>query len=134
MAVGNYYKTKDILEDLGLAIVKEDESRDILVASDEANGIINMIFDCAEPVLIMEQVVLPTPQADREAFFERILQINRKISFGGFAIDSQSKAVLFRATHQFARITKDMIEASLRGLEQAITQFGPELAAMLQGK
>ena len=58
--------------------------------------------------------------------------MNRLIVHGGFAVDQDAKVVFFRATHQFVGITKQMIEASLRGLEHAIARFGPELAGFHQ--
>ncbi|MBI9073792.1 MAG: YbjN domain-containing protein [Desulfatibacillum sp.] len=124
----NHIRTRDFLEDLGLTIVKEDESRGLIVASDEANSIVNMVFDCVAEVLIMQQIVSVVPENNTEAFFKRVLQINREILYGGFAIDANSRVLLFRATHPFDRLTKHMIEASLRGLEHAMGLFGTELA------
>lgn len=129
----NFIKIKDMAEDLGLTVVREDESRGVFAASDQANGIMNMMFDCSGEVLIMEQAVMPAPDHDRAAFFEKVLQINRQVLFGAFVLDSQSRVAMFRATHPFEKITKQMIESSLRGLEQAMTQFGPELASFLGG-
>ncbi len=127
MGSWNYTRTQDFLEDLGITIVKEDESRDLLVASDEGNGIVNMLFDCCSDVLVMEQIVSVVPENIPEAFFRRVLQINRELLYGAFAIDENSRVLIFRATHPFERLTKYMIEASLRGLEHAMNSFGAEL-------
>ncbi|ACL05650.1 YbjN domain-containing protein [Desulfatibacillum aliphaticivorans] len=124
----NCVRTRDLLEDLGVSIVKEDVSRGLLVASDEANAIINMVFDCDGEVLIMEQIVSVVPENNTEEFFKRVLQINREILYGAFAVDINARVLLFRATHPFDRLTKYMIESSLRGLEQAMGLFGTELA------
>ena len=124
----NIVRVRDLLEDLGVSIVKEDASRGLIVASDEANAIVNMVFDCAGDVLIMEQIVSVVPENNTEEFFKRVLQINRDIFYGAFAMDPNARVLLFRATHPFERLTKHMIEATLRGLEQAMGLFGSELA------
>lgn len=124
----NFSRVETFLDNLGVSIIKTDPQQNLIVASDTANGIVNMLFDCAGTVLIMEQIISMVPNTNQEFFFKRLLQMNHLIAHGGFAVDQNARVVLFRATHQFEGITKQMIEASLRGLEQAIAQFGPELA------
>ena len=46
---------------LGYAITDEDEAQELVVVKDEENGINNLIVDCEDPILILEQIVATTP-------------------------------------------------------------------------
>ncbi len=127
--IWNCSRVRGMVEDLGIVITQENDERGILVGNNEASGVVNMVFDCSGEVLEMEQIVSLTPEANREAFFLRLLQMNREAQFGAFATDAQARVIIFRASHPFDRLTIHMIETSLRGLEQALKDCGPELAA-----
>ncbi|MFP4475116.1 MAG: YbjN domain-containing protein [Desulfatibacillaceae bacterium] len=121
---------KKHLEDLALGIAGENEERELLLVRDEATGILNMVVDCSSDVIVLEQFITVVPETGRDRLFERLLQLNRELSHGAFAVDADTARVLFRDTHLFGRLHENHIEASLRSLEKALADNGAELAAL----
>ena len=61
--MSEYFDTvKSYLHDLDLAIDEEDIPEALVVVSDEDRGINHLIVDCEDPILIIEQAILPKPQ------------------------------------------------------------------------
>ena len=55
-------KVKALLLDLDYAITHEDEGQELFIVNDEDSGINNLIVDCEDPLLVLEQIILPIPQ------------------------------------------------------------------------
>ncbi len=55
-------KVKALLLDLDYAITHEDEGQELFIVSDEDSGINNLIVDCEDPLLVLEQAIMPVPQ------------------------------------------------------------------------
>ena len=54
------------------------------MVDDENRGIKNLVIDCAEPVLIFEQIIMEVPGHPGD-MFKRLLQMNRTLVQGAFA-------------------------------------------------
>ncbi|HDL89553.1 MAG TPA: molecular chaperone Tir [Thermodesulforhabdus norvegica] len=130
----HFEKVKNYLLELGLEIVEENADEELVVVRDEERGINNLIIDCEEPILILEQMVMGVPQSDRERFFERLLQINRNLIHGAFVLDEESKYVLFRDTLQLQNLDFNELEGSILALELALVEYGDELASYVKAK
>ena len=130
----HFEKVKNYLLELGLEIVEENADEELVVVRDEERGINNLIIDCEEPILILEQMVMGVPQSDRERFFERLLQINRNLIHGAFVLDEESKYVLFRDTLQLQNLDFNELEGSILALELALVEYGDELASYVKTK
>lgn len=117
---------KDYLMDLDLKIVKEDAAEELVVVEDPENGIQNMVIDCEEPIVILEQLIMPAPKGSAE-FFKRLLQMNRTLTHGAFVLDEEGKYVIFRDTLQLENLNINELEASIQALSLALAENGSEL-------
>jgi len=123
----HFQKVKSYLLNLDVEIVHEDPQEELFVVKNEERGITNLVVDCEEPIVIIEQLIMPVPQKDRERFFERLLQINRALVHGAFVLDEESKYVIFRDTLQLKDLDFNELEASILALEMALLDYGDEL-------
>lgn len=125
--VGNRFQAvKNMLLDMDLKIVKEDEQNEIVVVEDEEYGIKNLVIDCEDTLLVMEQVIMPVPKNPGD-LFERLLKMNRTLVHGAFALDEEGKTVIFRDTLQLENLDPNELYASIEALSLALAEHGPEL-------
>ncbi len=123
---GNLQKVKDYLGELELSISSEDEAEELVVIDDEEKGIKNLIIDCEDPVLVLEQVIMDVPQKTDE-FFKRLLQMNRTLVHGAFVLDDEGKKVIFRDTLQLENLDKNELEGSINALSIALAEYAGDL-------
>lgn len=117
---------KRYLMDLDLKIVKEDAKEEMVVVEDPDNGIQNLVVDCEDPILILEQLILPVPKQPGD-LFKRLLQMNRNMVHGAFVLDDQGKYVIFRDTLQLENLDQNELEASVQALSLALAENSSEL-------
>ena len=124
-----YFETvKTFLLDLGYAITDEDEAQELVVVKDEENGINNLIVDCEDPILILEQMIVPVPNQPGN-MFQRLLQMNRTLVHGAFVLDEESTIVLFRDTLRIENLDLNELEGSIEALSLALAENANELLA-----
>lgn len=122
-----FQKVKSYLLNLDVEIVKEDPQEELFVVQNEDRGIKNLVVDCEDPILIIEQLIMPVPEKNKEKFFERLLQMNRSLVHGAFVLDEGSHYVIFRDTLQLSNLDYNELEASVLALEMALLEYGDEL-------
>ncbi len=122
----NLQKVKDYLEVLELSISSEDVAEELVVIDDEEKGIKNLIIDCEDPVLVLEQVIMDVPQKT-DGLFKRLLQMNRTLVHGAFVLDDEGKKVIFRDTLQLENLDKNELESSINALSIALAEYAGEL-------
>ena len=122
----NLQKVKDYLEELEFSISSEDVAEELVVIDDEEKGIKNLIIDCEDPVLVLEQVIMDIPQ-NTEGFFKRLLQMNRTLVHGAFVLDEEGTKVIFRDTLQLENLDKNELEGSITALSIALAEYAGEL-------
>ena len=105
----NLQKVKDYLDELEFSISSEDAAEELVVIDDEEKGIKNLIIDCEDPVLVLEQVIMDVPQ-NTEGFFKRLLQMNRTLVHGAFVLDEEGTKVIFRDTLQLENLDKNELD------------------------
>ena len=88
---------KHYLYEMGLPIVQEEPAEELVVVENEENGIKNLVIDCEDSIVILEQVIMPVP-AETGSLFERLLKLNRELVHGAFVLDEDAKVVIFRDT------------------------------------
>ncbi len=120
-------KVKSFLIDLDMVITEEDPAEELLIVEDEENGIKNLILDCEDPILIVEQLIMPVPPANQLDFFRRLLQMNATLVHGAFILDEEARYVFFRDTLQLENLDKNELEGSIRALAFALAEHGNEL-------
>ncbi|MGE4517963.1 MAG: YbjN domain-containing protein [Desulfobacteraceae bacterium] len=118
---------KSCIIEMGFDILSEDQNEELIVISDEESSISNLVIDCEDPILVMEQVIMSVPQNNRNELFKRLLQMNREIVHGAFALNTDESLIVFRDTLQLENIDRNEIEGSIRSLELALSEYGEEL-------
>jgi len=117
---------KQYLHDMEIAIVSEDEDEELVVVEDEENGIKNLVIDCEEPILVLEQVIMKITKS-REDLFKRLLQMNRDLVHGAFVLDENAELIIFRDTLQIENLDRNELEGSIHALSLALSEYGTEL-------
>ncbi len=126
--MADFETVKAYLLELQLSILREDPEEKLVVVEDEERGIKNLVVDCEDPILVLEQMILPVP-AQPGDLFRRLLQMNRTLVHGAFALDEEGKRVLFRDTLQLANLDLNELEASIEALGLALAENAEELIA-----
>ena len=124
----HFETVKTFLLDLGYAITDEDKAQELVVVKDEENGINNLIVDCEDPILILEQMIVPVPSQPGN-MFQRLLQMNRTLVHGAFVVDEDGKMVLFRDTLRLENLDLNELEGSIEALSLALAENANELLA-----
>jgi hypothetical protein len=117
---------KEYLLEMGIPIVREDPAQEIVIVTDEDNGIKDMIIDCEEPILVLEQVIMAVPSRPGD-LFKRLLQMNRELVHGAFVLSQDGRLVLFRDTLELEHLDRNELEASIQALGLALVEFHAEL-------
>lgn len=117
---------KQYLFEMEIPIVSEDLAEELVVVDDDENGIKNLMIDCEEPILILEQIIMEVPQ-DPGNLFKRLLQMNRDLVHGAFVLDEDAKLILFRDTLQLENLDRNELEASIHALSLALAEYSSEL-------
>lgn len=125
----DYFETvKTFLLDLGYAITEENPAQELVVVQDGENGITNLIVDCEDPILILEQMILPVPNNPGQ-MFRRLLQMNRTLVHGAFVLNEAGTLVLFRDTLRLENLDLNELEGSIEALSLALAENAEELLA-----
>ena len=129
--MADFQTVKHYLQELHLAIVKEDPAQHILIVDDEEHGIKNLVVDCEEPLLIFEQMIMEVP-ANPGDMFRRLLQMNRTLVHGAFALTEDSKSILFRHTLRLEHLDLNEVQGTIQALSLALAEHAAELIAFSQ--
>ncbi len=117
---------KQYLSELNYEVVNEDVEEFIVVIDDEDNGIKNLIIDCEDTIVILEQMIMKVP-TNENGLFKRLLQMNRELVHGAFVIDEDSEFIIFRDTLQIENLDRNELEGSIHALSLGLSEFGSEL-------
>lgn len=117
---------KDYLTELDISISHEDAAEEMVVIQDPENGIQNMVIDCEDPIVVLEQMIISVPTKPGE-LFKRLLQMNRTLVHGAFVLDEEGQRVIFRDTLQLENLDQNELEASIQSLGMALAEYGSEL-------
>ncbi len=120
-------RVKSYLLDLDLTITEENVPEELVVVEDEDSGIKNLVVDCEDPILVLEQLIMDAPGGDNRNFFRRLLQMNRTLVHGAFVLDEDGKRVLFRDTLQLENLDLNELEGSIGALSLALAENADEL-------
>lgn len=121
-----FEKVKVFLVDMGYAISQENAEDELLIVNDEESGIKNLIIDCEDPILILEQMIMKVPGKSGD-LFRRLLQMNRTLVHGAFVLDEEGKMVLFRDTLRLENLDQNELEGSIKALGLALAENAEEL-------
>ncbi len=128
MSESHFETVKEYLTRLEVDITEEDRERALFVVNDEDRGINNLIVDCEDELLVIEQVIFEL-KTDNSETLKRLLQMNRELVHGAFTLDESGNRVLFRDTLQLTNLDLNELEASINALALGLATFAEELIA-----
>lgn len=131
--MADFEKVKEHLLEMGFSIDQENAEDELVVVNDEERGVNHLVIDCEDPILILEQVILPLPNATAQTY-KRLLQINRTLVHGAFVLDDEGRTLLFRDTLQLQNLDRNELEGSIDALSLALAEYGGELLAFSSSK
>ena len=117
---------KQYLFEMEIPVVSEDPAKELVVVDKEEDGIKNLMIDCEEPILVLEQIIMKVPQAPGD-MFKRLLQMNRDLVHGAFVLNENAELLLFRDTLQLENLDRNELEASIQALSLALAEYSSEL-------
>lgn len=123
----HFDKVKSYLGELGIAILREEPGDEIVIIDDEDQGIKNLVIDCEDPILILEQFIFDLSEKTSAGVYKSLLQMNRNLVHGAFVIDDTGTKVLFRDTLQLENLDLNELEGSINALSIAMAENSEEI-------
>jgi len=117
---------KQYLYEMEIPIISEDLAEELVIVDLEENGIKNLVIDCEDPILVIEQVIMTVPD-NPNGLFKRLLQMNRELVHGAFVLNDSGDTIIFRDTLQLENLDRNELEGSIQALTLAMMEFGGEL-------
>ena len=130
----HFEQVKAYLQELEFAITKEEPSQELVVIDDEDQGINHLVIDCEDPILILEQFIFEIKKDPQANMLKRLLQLNRTLVHGAFAIDDSGTKVLFRDTLQLENLDLNELEGSINALSVAMADNVDELISLAKAE
>jgi hypothetical protein len=131
--MSNFETVKSYLDQMGLSISSEDAAEELVVIDDPSQGLNHLVIDCEDPILILEQHLFKLRDASNAPALFRLLQLNRELVHGAFAIDDSGQHVLFRDTLQLTNLDLNELEGSIQALSLALAENANELLSIAKG-
>ncbi len=128
----HFDKVKDYVLELGFQIDEEIPAEEIVIIHDEERGIRNLVIDCEEDVLVLEQLIMPLDWGTAAEVYRRILQMNRELVFGAFVLNEEGDNLLFRNTLALANLDLNELESTINALSLGLAENGEEFLSFAQ--
>ena len=125
--MGTFEQVKYMAMALGLTPENEDPAVELFTVTDEERGINNLVIDCEEPILVLEQVVAPV---GANTDFQKLLKMNRHMIHGAFALSDDGTMIIWRDTLQLANLDLNELEGSLNALSMTLAENADDLVEM----
>ena len=114
--------------DIGLVISRKNTDEHLLVVEDEERGISNMVIDCEDPIVEIQQSIMAVPgEADTAHLFERLLQMNGTLVHGAFMLSDDGTQIRFRDTLRLGTLDLEELRGTINALHFALEEYGDEL-------
>ena len=122
-----FEKVKGYVLELGFRIDEEDSSEEIVIINDEERGICELVIDCEDTVLVVEQLIMKLEPST--TVYRRILQMNRELVFGAFVLNEDGDSLLYRNTLALGNLDLNELESTINPLSLGLAENGEELLA-----
>jgi hypothetical protein len=132
MTSTHYDRVKQFLLDLALDVSTDDRAGGLMVVSDEAEGILNLMVVFEEQSITLAQHILNLADPANAAALARLLQLNNLLPHGAFALDDTGARVIWRDTLELETLDFEELAASVHALSLAMAEHGAELAGFAQ--
>ena len=127
-----FTRVKEFVLELGFQIDEEIAEEEIVIINDDERGISNLVIDCEDSVLVIEQLILKFENKPAATVFERLLQMNRELVFGAFVLNETSDTLLYRNTLALDNLDLNELESTLNALSLGLAENGQELLGFLK--
>ena len=117
---------KDYVLDLGFDIDEEIADEEIVIINDHERGIQNLVIDCEDSVLVLEQLIMEVDLVKSDVY-RRILQINRELVYGAFVLNEDGNSLLYRNTLALDALDLNELESTINALSLGLAENGEEL-------
>ena len=128
--MSSFETVKGYLLEMGFSFDVENSKEELVVVNDPERGIKDLVIDCEDPIVILEQVILVL-EKDSSETYKRILQINRSLVHGAFCLNEEGSILLFRDTLQLTNLDLNELEGSIDALSLAMAENGSELLSFV---
>ena len=130
----SFNRIRELALDLGLAIEQEIADEEILIVNDPDRGICQLVIDCEETILVIEQLIFEVDSTKNYDIYRRLLEINRELVFGAFVIDETGNRVLYRNTLALENLDANELESTINALGLGLAEYGQEILAFIGDK
>lgn len=114
--------------DMGLVITTKHDEDGLLVVEDEERSINNMVIDCEDPIVEIQQTIMGIPDgADADRLCKRLLQMNGTLVHGAFMLTEDGNEVRFRDTLRLGTLDLEELRGTINALHLAMEEYGDEL-------
>ena len=124
--MADFATVKEYVLELGLAIAEEVPEEEIIIVNDEERGVQNLVVDCEDTLLVIEQLILQIAAGTAETY-QRILQMNRDLVFGAFVLNEEGDSLLYRNTLALENLDLNELESTINSLSLGLAEHGEEL-------
>ena len=125
--MADFTTVKEYVLELGLAIAEEIPEEEIIIVNDEERGVQNLVVDCEDTVLVIEQLILKVAAGATAETYQRILQMNRDLVFGAFVLNEEGDSLLYRNTLALENLDLNELESTINSLSLGLAEHGEEL-------
>jgi len=123
----HFERVKNYILDLGFSIDDEIPEDEIVVINDEDRGLHELVIDCEDDLVVLEQLILKFDGEVPAATYQRILQMNRSLVFGAFVLNEEGDTLLYRNTLALDNLDLNELETTINALSLGLAENGDEL-------
>jgi hypothetical protein len=123
----HFERVKEYIVDLGFTIEEEIAEEEIIVINDEDRGIHQLVIDCEDDLLVLEQLILKFEGEVEASVYRRLLQMNRNFVFGAFVLNEEGDTLLYRNTLALDNLDLNELETTINALSLGLAENGDEL-------
>ncbi len=120
-------QVKDYVLELGLVIDQEIPEEEIVIVNDQDRGIQNLVIDCEDDVLVLEQLIMESRHNTAAEVYKRILQMNRDLVYGAFVLNEDGSSLIYRNTLALENLDLNELESTINALSLGLAENGAEL-------
>ncbi len=128
-----FEQVKEFVLELGLGIDQEIPEDEIVIVNDQERGIQNLVIDCEDDVLVLEQLIMESGHIAKPEIFKRILQMNRELVYGAFVLNEEGDTLIYRNTLALENLDLNELESTINALSLGLAENGAELLEFSKG-
>lgn len=125
--MADFADVHDMAMGLGFRPENVDLSEQLFRLSKESDGIRNLLVDCEDLVLVLEQAIVPVTE---KTDYRKLMELNRELVHGAFCADEDGKWILWRDTLRLDTLDLEELAGSINALSLAMAEHAEVLLSM----